>query len=175
VAGLELNHPNIDMQTLQHIPLWVFGLFIGLVALGWLQTRTRQVRKQQLLGVKVALTVVTLVSVVQLWWPTPWLAIALSSWALTGLSVSWALSQSAAPAGASFNPATQRFTLPGSWMPLALFMAIFACKFVVGMLSAVAPEHIRSLPAAIGISALYGLLSGIVIARVWRLLKLQTS
>ncbi len=173
MAGLDLNHQNIDMPTLQHIPLWVLGLFIGLVALGWLQTRTRQVRKLQLLGAKVALTAVTLFSVVQLWWPTPWLAIALISWALTSLFVSWALSQSAAPTGASYNPVTQRFTLPGSWMPLALFMAIFACKFVVGMLSAVAPEHIRRLPAAIGISALYGLLSGIVIARVWRLLKLQ--
>ncbi len=161
------------MPTLQHIPLWVFGLFIGLVALGLLQTRTRQVHKKQLLGAKVALTVMTLISVVQLWWPTPWLVIALISWALTGLFVSWALSQSAALTGASFNPNTQRFTLPGSWWPLALFMAIFACKFVVGMLSAVAPEHIRSLPAAMGISALYGLLSGTVIARVWLVLKLQ--
>ena len=161
------------MQTLQHIPLWVFGLFIGLVVLGWLQTRTRQVRKQQLLGVKVALTVVTLISVVQLWWPTPWLAIALSSWAITGLLVTWAFSRSAAPAGASYNPDTLRFTLPGSWLPLALFMAIFACKFVVGTLNAIAPETLRSVQAAIGISALYGLLSGIVIARVWRLLKLQ--
>ena len=168
-----MNHENVDMQTLQHIPFWVFGLFIALVALGWLQTRTRQVHKLQLLGAKVALTVVTLISVVQLWWPTPWLAIALISWAFTGLFVSWALSQSAAPAGASFNPATQRFTLPGSWLPLAFFMAIFACKFVVGMLNAIAPETMRSLQAAIGISALYGLLSGIVIARVWRFLKLQ--
>jgi hypothetical protein len=173
VAGLELNHPNIDMQTLQHIPLWVFGLFIGLVVLGWLQTRTRQVRKQQLLGVKVALTVVTLISVVQLWWPTPWLAIALSSWAITGLLVTWAFSRSAAPAGASYNPDTLRFTLPGSWLPLALFMAIFACKFVVGMLNAIAPESMHSSQAAMGISALYGFLSGIVIARVWCLLKLQ--
>jgi hypothetical protein len=168
-----MNHENVDMQTLQHIPFWVFGLFIALVALGWLQTRTRQVHKLQLLGAKVALTVVTLISVVQLWWPTPWLAIALISWAFTGLFVSWALSQSAAPAGASYNPATQRFTLPGSWWPLALFMAIFACKFFVGMLNAIAPETMRSLHAAIGISALYGLLSGIVIARVWCLLKLQ--
>jgi hypothetical protein len=168
-----MNHENVDMQTLQHIPFWVFGLFIALVALGWLQTRTRQVHKLQLLGAKVALTVVTLISVVQLWWPTPWLAIALISWALTGLLGSWALSQSAAPAGASFNPATQRFTLPGSWLPLAFFMAIFACKFVVGMLNAIAPETMRSLQAAIGISALYGLLSGIVIARVWCFLKLQ--
>jgi hypothetical protein len=161
------------MHALQHIPLWVLGLFIGLVALGLLQTRTRQVHRLQLLSAKVALTVVTLISVVQLWWPTPWLAIALSSWALTGLFVSWALSQSAAPAGASFNPATQRFTLPGSWLPLAFFMAIFACKFVVGMLNAIAPETMHSLQAAIGISAMYGLLSGIVIARVWCLLKLQ--
>lgn len=174
MAGLDLNsNENLDMQTLQHIPLWVFGLFIGLVALGLLQTRTRQVHKRQLLGAKVSLTVMTLVSVVQLWWPTPWLVIALISWALTGLFMSWALSQSAAPAGASFNPATQRFTLPGSWWPLALFMAIFACKFVVGMLSAIAPETMYSLQAAIGISAWYGLLSGIVIARVWRFLKLQ--
>lgn len=173
MAGLDLNHQNIDMQTLQHIPIWVFGLFIGLVALGLLQTRTRQVHKRQLLGAKIALTVVTLISVVQLWWPTPWLAIALSSWAFTGLFVSWALSQSAAPTDASYNPATQRFTLPGSWLPLAFFMAIFACKFVVGMLNAIAPETMRSLQAAIGISAMYGLLSGIVIARVWRLLKLQ--
>ena len=161
------------MHFLQHIPFWVFGLFFALIALGWLQTRTRQVRKLQLLSVKVALTAVTLISVVQLWWHTPWLAIALISWALTGLLVSWALSQSAAPAGASFNPATQRFNLPGSWWPLALFMAIIAGKFVVGMLSAVAPEHIRSLPAAMGNSDLYGRLFGIVIARVWRFLKLQ--
>lgn len=161
------------MQTLQHIPLWVFGLFIGLVVLGLLQTRTRQVRKRQLLSAKIALTLVTLVSVLQLWWPTPWLAIALISWAITAMLAAWFFSQSAAPAGASYNRSTQRFTLPGSGWPLALFMAIFACKFVVGMLSAVAPEHIRSLTAAIGISALYGLLSGIVIARVWRFLKLQ--
>jgi hypothetical protein len=52
-------------------------------------------------------------------------------------------------------------------------MAIFACKFVVGTLNAIAPETLRSVQAVIGISALYGLLSGIVIARVWRFLKLQ--
>jgi hypothetical protein len=52
------------MPTLQHIPLWFFGLFIGLVTLGWLQTRTRQVLKLQLLSAKLALTVVTLISVV---------------------------------------------------------------------------------------------------------------
>ena len=160
------------MQTLQHIPVWVFALLIVLVALGWVQTRTRQLPKQRLLGINIALTVFTLVGVVQQWRPTPWLGLGLLSWAAAGLLVTWALGQGAAPAGASYDPETRRFTVPGSWLPLALFIAIFACKFVVGMLSATAPEQLHSMQAAIGISALYGVFSGVLNARAWRLLKL---
>jgi hypothetical protein len=160
------------MQTLQHIPAWVFALLIGLIALGLVQTRTRHVRKQRLLGINIALTVFTLAGVIQQWRLTPWLALSLLSWVAMGLLVAWALGQGAAPAGAAYEPETRRFTVPGSWLPLALFMTIFACKFVVGMTSALAPELLDSLSAAIGISALYGLLSGILNARAWRLLKL---
>jgi hypothetical protein len=161
------------VQTLQHIPVWVFALFIGLVALGLRQTRTRQIARKRLLRVNVALTVVTLVGVVQLWRHTPWLSMALVAWATSCLLASWLLGQGAAPAGAHYNPDTRRLNVPGSWLPLALFMALFACKFAVGMLTATSPETLRSLQAAIGISALYGLLSGILNARSWRLLKLK--
>ena len=162
------------MQTLQHTPVWVFALLIGLIALGWLQTRTRQMLKRRLLGVNIALTVFTLVGVVQQWQPTPWLAVGLFSWAASCALVGWSLGQGPAPAGASYNADTRRFTVPGSWQPLTLFMAIFACKFGVGMLSATAPEHIHSLNAAIGISAVYGLFSGVLNGRALRLLKLPT-
>jgi UDP-N-acetylmuramyl pentapeptide phosphotransferase/UDP-N-acetylglucosamine-1-phosphate transferase len=162
------------MQTLQHIPVWVFFLLIGLVALGMLQTRTQQIRRQRLLGVNIALAVFTLIGVIQQWRHTPWVALGLLTWAATCLLVSWALGQGTAPDGASFDASTRRFTVPGSWLPLALFMAIFACKFAVGMLSATAPEYIHSLNAAIGISAVYGLFSGALNARAWRLLKLST-
>ena len=132
------------MQTLQHIPVWVFALLIGLIALGLVQTRTRCVRKQRLLGINIALTVFTLVGVVQQWWLTPWLAPSLLSWAAMGLLVAWALGQGATPSGASYDKETRHYTVPGSWLPLALFMAIFACKFVVGMLAATAPESLHS-------------------------------
>ncbi len=161
------------MQTLQHIPVWVLALLIGLIALGWVQTRTRHIFKQRLLGINIALTVFTLVGVVQQWRLTPWLALSLLSWAVIGLLVAWVFGQSAAPAGASYDPETRRFTVPGSWLPLALFMTIFACKFAVGMTTAMAPDFLNSLTAAIGVSALYGLLSGILNARAWRLLKLE--
>lgn len=162
------------MQTLQHIPLWVFGLLIGLIGLGLLQTRTRQLRKRRLLIVNIALTVFTLVGVVQQWWHTPWLTLGLLSWAASCALVAWALGQGSEPIGASYDAVTQRFTVPGSWLPLALFMAIFASKFVVGMLSATAPESLHSLNAAIGISAVYGLFSGVLNGRALRLLKLPT-
>lgn len=161
------------MQTLQHIPVWVFALLLGLIALGLLQTRTRHVGQRRLLGINIALTVFTLVGVVQQWRHTPWLAVGLLSWAASCAVVAWGLGQAAAPAGASYNAETRRFTVPGSWLPLGLFMAIFACKFAVGMLSATAPEALHSMQAAIGISALYGLFSGLLNARALRLLKLQ--
>ena len=161
------------MNTLQHIPVWVFFLLLGLIAMGLQQTRTRQLRSKRLLGISIALTMFTLVGVVQQWRHTPWLALGLLSWATTCWASAWALGQGAAPQGASYHPETGRFTVPGSWLPLALFMTIFACKFVVGMLSATAPEQIQSVQAAIGISALYGLFSGLLNARALRLLKLR--
>lgn len=174
MAGLDLNlTESTDMNTLQHIPVWVFALLLGLIAMGLQQTRTRQLRSKRLLGIGIALTVFTLIGVVQQWRHTPWLALGLLSWAAACCASAWPLGQGAAPQGAVYNPETRRFTVPGSWLPLALFMTIFACKFVVGMLSATAPEHLDSVQAAIGISALYGLFSGLLNARALRLLKLR--
>ena len=163
------------MQTLQHIPLWVFALLMGLIALGLLQTRTRHIRRRRLLGINIALAVFTLVGVAQQWRPTPWLAWGLASWAVTCLLITWVLGQGAAPSGASYDADTRRYTVPGSWLPLALFMAIFTCKFAVGMVTALAPDLLQSLSAAIGISALYGLFSGMLNARAFRLLKLAKA
>lgn len=174
MAGLDLNiTESTNMNTLQHIPVWFFMLLIGLIAMGLLQTRTRQLRSKRLLGIGIALTVFTLVGVVQQWRHTSWLALGLFSWAATLWASVWVLGQGTAPQGASYNPETRRFTVPESWLPLALFMTIFACKFAVGMLNATAPEHIHSAQAAIGISALYGLFSGLLNARALRLLKLR--
>ena len=163
------------MQTLQHIPVWVYFLLLALIVLGLQQTRTRYIPLRRVLGINIALTLFTLVGVVQQWRPTPWLLLGLLSWAVSCALVAWALGQGPAPAGANYETSSRRFTVPGSWLPLGLFMAIFACKFVVGMLSATAPEHIHSVQAAIGISTVYGLFSGVLNARALRLLRLKQT
>lgn len=163
------------MSTLQFIPVWVFFLLAGLVALGLSQTRTRRLPARRLVITNLALTAFTVVGVVQQWRDTPWLVLGLAAWAAAGGLVVWALGRGAAPVGASYNPADQRFTVPGSWTPLALFLAIFFTKFAVGFLTATSPDLLHSLNAAIGLSALYGLFSGLLNARAWRLLQLGNA
>lgn len=163
------------MQILQHIPLWVFGLLLGLIALGLIQTRTRHIRVQRMLGINIALTIFTLVGVTQQWLNTPWLVLALLSWAAACLLVTWVLGQGAAPLGATFDPETRHYTVPGSWIPLVLFMTIFACKFVVGFLNATEPALLQGLGIAVGISALYGFFSGVLNGRAWRVLRLRNA
>jgi hypothetical protein len=170
MAGLAVN-PGHTMTILQQVPVWVFGLLAALVALGLLQTRTRQVPRRRLLGIGIALTLVTLAGVAQLWRNTPWLGLGLISWGLSCLFVTWAFGQSHEQTRPEHAANSGRLTVPGSWLPLALYMAIFFCKFVVGMLSATAPELLHNVSSAIGISALYGLFSELFNARTMRLLK----
>ena len=50
-------------QILTHTPLWVFGLFFGLVYLGYLQSRTRQVSRGRLIVLPLAMLAWSLYSV----------------------------------------------------------------------------------------------------------------
>ena len=67
-------------QIMQHVPLWVFGLLLGLIALSAVSTRTRHIRAQHVLGTHIALTIFSLMGVTQQWLHTPWLVLALLSW-----------------------------------------------------------------------------------------------
>ena len=161
------------MQIIQHIPVWVFALLLGLIALGLMQTRTRHIRMQRMLGLNIGLTIFTLVGVVQQWLPTPWLTLGLLSWAVACAFLTYALSAIAPPSGAAWDSHTRLFTVPGSWLPLTLFMAVFVCKFAVGMSNAMLPGELNNAVSAMAISAWYGLFSGLFNAQAWRILKLK--
>lgn len=163
------------MNALERIPVYVPIILIGLVVLGLQQSRQRFLTVRRLLTMNLALSVVTLAGVTQQWRGTPWLALAIVSWACGCLLVTFVLGQRAAPPGAQYDTETERFVVPGSWWPMALFMLIFATKFAIGMVDAMAPGQLRNITAALGMSALYGLYSGILNARAWSLLKLKNA
>jgi hypothetical protein len=163
------------MNVLQRIPFYVPIILLALVALGLQQSRARVLPVRRLLAMNLVLSVVTLAAVAQQWRGTPWLALAIASWAVGCLLLTFLLGQRAAPPGAAYDAQTKRFAVPGSWWPMALFMLIFATKFAIGMADAMAPGQLRNMASALGISTLYGLYSGILNARAWALLKLKDA
>jgi hypothetical protein len=76
------------------------------------------------------------------------------------------------PPGTSYDPASRRFTLPGSVWPLALLMAIFCTKFAAGVALALQPALAQNAAFGWGFSAIYGALSGIFLGRAARLRRL---
>jgi hypothetical protein len=73
------------------------------------------------------------------------------------------------------NATDGKFFIPGSWVPLAVMMAIFFAKYVYSVMNAFNAEVI-STPMFIGaLSAVYGLLSGYFSSRAANLIKQSVS
>ena len=76
------------------------------------------------------------------------------------ISLAWVPSRRLA-----YDASTARFTVPGSWMPLALMMGIFFFKFAVAVALAIKPGILDTTPAAVMVAATYGVFSGLFMAR----------
>jgi hypothetical protein len=95
-----------------------------------------------------------------------------SSW-LAGVAITAYLGlKSANQIGVSFATETQSFSVPGSWLPLALMMAIFFTKYAVGVILARKLPIAGELPFIGSISLIYGLLSGVFLARAVSILRM---
>ena len=67
--------------------------------------------------------------------------------------------------GARWLPASQAVFVPGSWLPLALILAVFMIKYVAGASLALHPALATDAAFAGSCSVAYGLFSGLFLAR----------
>lgn len=154
------------ITILQHTPTWVFGLLFGLMALGVSQSFPRTVSLRRMSMLPLALVGLSLYGVVGSFGHQP---LALPAWAL-GLSATLAALHGRIDTRAvHFSALTQRFQLPGSWLPLTLMMALFAIKFGAGVSLAQHPDLRQSVGFAVATSAAYGVFSGIFLGRAMAL------
>jgi hypothetical protein len=155
------------LQILQRTPPWVFGLFLVLLVLGAMQSRTRDLGRA-----RVALM------------PAIFLPLSFwGVWTVFGLEVlafaAWFVAVGAAvlinryariPRQVSYTPATRLFHVAGSWIPLAMMMAIFFARYAIAVALAMQPA-LKSMPVfASAVGAAYGLMSGAFLARALRIL-----
>lgn len=158
------------MQILLHTPTWVFGLFAVLLALGLTQVASR---RASLARVSILPLVMLGLSFYGVWSgfaaSQPWV---LLGWLKALGTSAWLISRRPAPAGTAFDGATRTFALPGSFVPLAMMMAIFVTKYAVGIAMAMQPGLAHNATFAWVTSVLFGAFSGVFLGRALRLWRL---
>jgi hypothetical protein len=156
------------MQILAHTPPWVFGLFVLLVVLGAHQARARRISRVRLALLPLAMVTLALLGV---WSSFAAHAIALAAWGLVLLAVVAASLWLPPPRGAAYSPEAKLFSVPGSWIPLALMMGIFFTKYAIAVVRAVDPSLLAGTGAVAATCALYGVYSGLFLARAVRIAR----
>ena len=157
------------LLILQHTPVWVWGLFAALVAIGFSQTHDRDVSVFRLTALPLLLVALSLSGVLRAFGHMP---IAFAGW---GAGLAFALGfvrQHMAVRGAAWLRDTQRIRVPGSWLPLGLIVGLFTVKYLAGASLAMVPALASEPVFAGGCSLLYGLFSGLFLARALSLRRL---
>ncbi|MEI8156518.1 MAG: DUF6622 family protein [Burkholderiales bacterium] len=163
------------MQILSGTPKWVFVLFVALLWLGMQQMLPRRVGLSRATIAPLALTCLSLYGVTSAFGESP---LAILGW-LGGAAVAFAASiQLLSSTAIQYDATHRRFQLPGSMVPLALFMGIFFTKYAVGVSLSMQPALARDVNFALTISTLYGVFSGALLARtarLWRIAMQQAN
>ena len=160
---------QILTQILRGTPGWVFLLFAGLLVLGYLQSKPREIAPLRLGILPLALGAFALSRVLGTFGAQP---LALALW---GAGIAAALLANRAwkqPAGARWSAESGKFHVPGSWIPLALMMAMFFARYALAVSQAMQPALVASAGFVAAVSFGLGLLSGTFLARalwVWSL------
>lgn len=160
------------IAIVQHTPVWVWGLFIALLAAGLAQTRPRELGLARVTLLPLLLIGLSLAGVFSAFGHAP---IAFGGWSV-GASAAFACARHAvAVRGARWSSATRTLHVPGSWWPLALMVGLFAVKYGAGASLALNPALARDAVFAGLCSAAYGTVSGLFLARALSLRNLATA
>lgn len=156
-------------QIVSHTPVWVWPLLLALIWLGLSQSVTRSVSLKRITIVPLVMTGLSLQGTVGAFGAEPAVLLA---W-LVGAALSAAmLLQQPVPAQTRYDSWTQRFTVPGSWTPLLLILGIFITKYAVGATLGFNSNLRGEASFSLGVATLYGVFSGIFLARSARLWRL---
>ena len=153
-------------EILAHTPVWVFVLFLALVAIGLSQVRTRNLSPARLFALPVAMVGFSLYGFLSAFGAN---AFAAAAWLAGLLGMGALIAAARFPRGVTYSD--RSFRLPGSWVPFFVIMAIFFSRYVITVALTMTPA-LRGLAAvAAGVGAIYGLSSGFFVGRTLTALR----
>jgi len=150
------------VQIMQHTPAWVWMLLAALIYFGYLQSRIRAVSRPRLFALPAAMLGLSLYSLFATFGPT---RVGFVAWLAGGMLAGLVYRVFKQAAGAGYAPDTRVYTIPGSWLPLALMLAIFVTRYAVAVAIAI-DASLRQASTFVVIAGLaYGFLSCTFAAR----------
>ena len=148
-------------------PAWVWLILAGLVMLGLKQAADHSLSPGRLLAQPLVLGALSLYSATSAFGLHPWVA---AGWPL-GVVVGVLLNRWLGLPRRVQVQADGHFRIGGSWAPMALLMLIFWLRYAIVVALAVAPALGGQVAFTVLGCAAYGLASGLVGARAWRVLR----
>jgi hypothetical protein len=159
------------IAIISRTPSWVWLLLAVLVALGWTQTRTRQMTVVRATVLPIVMMGLSLFGVLSTFGAK---ALPLGAWLVALVVSAWAAKALGAWRGVTWSAATSRFEVPGSWLPMLIILSLFVVKFYVGVNVAMKPELKVDSQFSSIVCLIYGVFSGLFLARglnFWTLRK----
>lgn len=154
-------------QIISHTPTYVWALLAFLVYRGVLAMRDRELSLKALFIIPAVMLYLSLQDLDHRFSMSATVLAFWASGALVGAVLVWCLSDAAAVVG---HRASGTVRVRGSWVPLALMLAIFTTKYTVAVLLAIRPDWQHSLPVELSVCLLFGLFNGVFFGRLARAL-----
>lgn len=152
------------IQIVSHTPIHVWAILAFLVYRGMAASRDREVELRKLCIIPVVMLVLSLQDISAKFGLD---GIPLAAWAAgVALALAPVLLFGADRITAGEQAGTVR--VRGSWMPLALMMAVFFTKYAASVLLAVFPQVHQNTLAAGAVCVLFGLFNGVFLGRLAR-------
>ncbi len=159
-------------RIISNTPIWVWGLLLALLALGFSQTRARLAGLHRLLILPLAMTGIALSGMLSGFGAAP---LMLLIWIAAASIGTWRVIRRPLPPLTRYDASTGLYYLPGSWLPMVLILGIFTVKYAVGVALAMQPALAVNAAFTAATGILYGLFSGVFIGRAMRLYLLGKS
>ncbi|WP_420993680.1 DUF6622 family protein [Cupriavidus sp. 30B13] len=158
----------MNADLLQHTPAWVWFLLAALIAVGRAQAVPRRMTLLRGAALPGAMALLSLSGVPGYFPGQPG---ALGAWAVGAALALVLCNMAGAWAGIRWSAAGRCLLVPGSWMPLALILGMFAVRFSLGAGQAMHAAWLADPRAALAAGFACGAVSGIFLARglaMWR-------
>lgn len=149
-------------QILTHTPVYVWAILAFLIFRGVVASSDREVKFNSLFIIPAVMLVLSLQDLAGKFGLG---GLTLTAWA-AGAAVSAFLTWKLSGSRVALGKQAGNVMLRGSWIPLALMMAVFGTKYVTAVLLAMNPQARQDTLLVVLVCVLFGVLNGMFVGRL---------